>query len=236
MQRIRVNVTQAAELPFTALKSAKAMSYSRKPGPLDELPDIETASPMSPITTVGESGPVGMKGGGGTCGGTPRLSGWPRAIAWREFTEVDARPPGEHEDAQIHAEAILDDNVTVCRDGSRLRLGTFGVRLQVTTESSWVVRESKTDALLAHEQGHFDITGLDARRLMNDLAALRAANAEELQRLVTERIERSRTEAQAMSDRYDTETDHGRNADIQRRWLEAIREAREGNHALRPPE
>jgi hypothetical protein len=38
-----------------------------------------------------------------------------------------------------------------------------------------------------------------------------------------------------MSDRYDRETDHGRNADAQRRWEAAIREAREGSHALVPP-
>ena len=211
------------------------MSYSRKPGPVDESHDSESASPMAPVTTSGDSGPVGMKGGSGTCGGAPRLRGWPQTITWRQFTDADARPAGEHEDAQIHAEAILDDNVTVCRDGSRLRLGSFGVRLQVTAEDSWVVRDQKTDALLAHEQGHFDITGIDARQLMNDLAALRAANAEELQNLVTARIERSRTDAQAMSDRYDRETDHGRNADAQRRWEAAIREAREGSHALVPP-
>jgi hypothetical protein len=56
-----------------------------------------------------------------------------------------------------------------------------------------------------------------------------------LQRLVTERIERSRTESQAMSDRYDTETNHGLNAEVQRRWEAAIRAAIDGNHALTPP-
>ena len=109
------------------------------------------------------------------------------------------------------------------------------MRLTVIAEDTWVVRSAKTDALLAHEQGHFDISGVDARQLMQDLAALRADTTDELQRLVTERIERSRTESQAMSDRYDVETDHSRNADMQRRWEAAIREAIDGNHALTPP-
>ena len=213
------------------------MSYSRKPGPLDEAPDLETASPMAPITTVGDSGPVGMKGGGGTCGGAPRLRGWPRAISWRrDFpNEREERPSDEDEDAQIHPEAILDDDVSVCRTDGRFRLGTFGVRLMIVAEDTWVVRSAKTDALLAHEQGHFDIGGLDARQVMQDLSALRTDTTEELQRLVSERIERSRTDAQAVSDRYDEETDHGRSADAQRRWETAIREAIEGGHALRPP-
>ena len=213
------------------------MSYSRKPGPLGEIPDLDTASPMAPVTTVGDSGPVGMKGGGGTCGRTPSLRGWPRSISWRgDFPdEREERPAGEDEDAQIHPEAILDDEVGICRTDGRFRLGTFGVRLRIVAEDTWVVRSAKTDALLAHEQGHFDISGLDARQLMHDLAALRADTTDELQRLVTERIERSRTESQAMSDRYDDETDHGRNADAQRRWETAIREAIDGGHALRPP-
>lgn len=180
---------------------------------------------------------MGMKGGGAACGGTPQLHGWPRRIQWREFQDVASRPPGEHEDAQIHAEAILDDNVTICREGGRLRLGSFGVRVQVTESDSWVVTASKSDALLAHEQGHFDLQGLDARQLMNDLAALRASSAEELQRLVTERIERSRTDAQAMSDRYDSEaeTNHGRNAEKQRQWEAAIRSAMDSGRAFAPP-
>jgi hypothetical protein len=213
------------------------MSYSRKPGPVDDSHDSESASPMAPDTTSGDSGPVGMKGGGGTCGGAPRLRGWPRAISWRgDFPdEREERPPGEDEDAQIHPEAILDDNVSVCRSDGRFRLGNFAVRLTIVAEDTWVVRSAKSDALLAHEQGHFDISGLDARQLMSDLAALRADTTDELQRLVSERIERSRTDSQAMSDRYDTETNHSRNADVQRRWEAAIREATDGGHALRPP-
>lgn len=212
------------------------MSYSRKPGPLAESPDSDSASPMAPVTTVGDSGPVGMKGGGGACGGAPRLRRWPRAITWREFHDIDARPPDEDEDAQIHAEAILDDNVTVCREDGRFRLGRFGVRLQVTEEDSWVVTSAKTATLLAHEQGHFDLAGLDARQVMQDLAALRTDDTDELQRRVSERLERSRTEAQEMSDRYDHDTDHGRNAARQALWEAAIREAIDSGHPFREPE
>ena len=213
------------------------MSYSRKPGPLDEAPDLETTSPMAPITTVGDSGPVGAKGGGGACGGAPRLRGWPRAVSWRgDFPdEREERPSDEDEDAQIHAEAILDDETTACRTDGLLRLGRFTVRLRVSADQTWVVRSAKTDALLAHEQGHFDICGIDARQVMQDLVALRAQDGDELGGMVQDRLQRSRIDAQAMSDRYDEETDHGRTADAQRRWETAIREAIEGGHALRPP-
>lgn len=213
------------------------MGYSRTPGPTSETVAMDSPNPVAPPKWWDEPGPVGMKGGGGTCGSAPRLRGWPRQIQWREFQDVASRPSGEHEDAQIHAEAILDDDVSICSERGRLRLGSFGVRVQVTETDSWVVTSAKSDALLAHEQGHFDLQGLDARKLMNDLAALRADNATELQRLVTERIERSRTEAQAMSNRYDSEaeTDHGRNAERQRLWEAAIRTAIESGRDFSPP-
>jgi hypothetical protein len=197
---------------------------------------MDSPNPVAPPKWWDLPGPVGMKGGD-ACGSAPRLRGWPRQIQWREFQDVSSRPAGEHEDAQIHAEAILDDNVSVCRERGQLKLGAFGVRVQVTESDSWVVTSAKSDALLAHEQGHFDLQGLDARKLMNDLAALRASSAEELQRLVRERIDRSRTDAQAMSDRYDSEseTDHGRNAGRQRLWEAAIREAIESGGAFTPP-
>jgi hypothetical protein len=211
------------------------MGYSRKPGPLDEAPAFDPASPMAPVTTVGDSGPVGMKGGGGACGGAPTLRRWPRSISWREFRDIETQPPGESENAQIHSEAILDEGVTVCRDDGRLRLGRFNVRLRVTEADSWVVTSAKTDALLAHEQGHFDLAGLDARQLMHDLAALRADDATELQRLVTERIARSRTDAQALSDRYDHDTNHGINTARQALWEAAIRQAIDSGHAFTAP-
>lgn len=210
------------------------MGHTRIPGPLSESPPMEPASPSAPVTGLDQPGTVGMRTGS-RCRSVPRLRGWPRTITWREFGEVAQRPDGGDEDAQIHSEALLDPEVSICSDSGRLRLGTFTVRLQVTTEDSWVVRGTATDELLSHEQGHYDLQGLDARALMNRMAALRAENAEDLQRQVTEQIEASRTTAQALSDRYDEETDHGRNAEMQRRWDSAIRDAIRSGNAFQAP-
>jgi len=211
-----------------------AVGYSRTPGPLSEAPSIDWASPAAPVTGLGMPGAVGMDGGE-KCSSSPRLKNWPRAIEWNEFTELDARPDGEHEDAQIDAQAILDPKVSICGDGGKLGLGTFTVKLTVLKENSWVVRTSKSAELKSHEQGHYDLAGLEARALMNRLAAIRADSPEELQRLVTEQIEASRISSQALSDLYDTETEHGLKTEKQARWKAAIQDAMNTGKAFQAP-
>ena len=211
-----------------------SMGHTRIPGPLAEAPLTEPASPSAPVTGLDLPGAVGMRTGS-RCRSSPQLRGWPRNIGWREFREVAERPDGGDEDAQVHSEAILDPEVSICSEGGRLRLGTFTVRIQVTSDDSWVVRGAQSDSLLSHEQGHYDLQGLDARALMNRLAALRAGDAEELPRLVTEQIEASRSGSQTLSDLYDEETDHGREVERQQRWKSAIREAIDTRQVFQAP-
>ncbi len=201
------------------------MSYTRLPGPLSESPPIEPASPSAPVTGLDQPGPVGLEGQSDPCEGSPQLVDWPRNIEWGEFEEVSARPAGIMEDAQIHAEAIIDSDMNACVRNGKGRLVSFTIRLPVTRASSWVVRGSQTDDLLSHEQGHFDLQGLSARALMNRLSKLRASSPEELKRLVTAEFKASQKNAQAMSERYDDETRHGLDMQAQRRWKAAIQAA-----------
>lgn len=199
-----------------------------------ESPPIVSASPSAPVTGLGLPGAVGMKGGD-ACGGSPRLKNWPRAIDWNEFRDLEHRPEGEHEDAQIDARAILDPKVNVCNDAGKLRLGIFTVKLTVFKENSWVVRDKKSDDLKSHEQGHYDLLGLDARVLMTRLAALRADSSDELQRLVKEEIEASKPRAQALSDLYDVKTGHGTKVTEQAAWKAAIQDAISSGIDFQPP-
>lgn len=210
------------------------MSYSRIPGIVAGSGSTRRASPAASVSGVEEPGPVGMNDGG-QCGQAPRMTGWPSSITWEQFEEKAERPEGETENAFIHAEADLGANVSVCREEGRLRLAAFVVNLRVVEENCWVVRGTKTDDLLSHEQGHFDLAGLNARELMGRLAAIRADSAEELQRRVTEEIEASRVSSQSWSDDYDKDTNHGRKPDRQRRWKEAIQEAMDSGSPFQCP-
>jgi len=118
--------------------------------------------------------------------------------------------------------------------------GAWRVRLAVTCralmyeEASGVKPGRQTDALLAHEQRHFDITEYWARAMRKALEAVEGSGA-----TPQRAIDRATVLAKAksadvnrrlehMQERYDRETDHGRDAERQRRWaakLDALLEA-----------
>jgi hypothetical protein len=155
---------------------------------------------------------------------TSGVAGWPRNIAWSEFPEVGSASGDEL--AQIKTDVILPSRLSVVHEGGTVRLPTaIEVHLQVTREESWVVRGSQSDALLHHEQGHYDIAGLEARSFVRQLLAIRARDAQDLQTQVTAALTSRRNRSQRLQDKYDarTETDHGRNQAGQTRWDALIR-------------
>ena len=162
-------------------------------------------------------------GGGDTASSGPRLTGWPSQISWNQFVDVATRPAGESEDAQIDTQTAQPERVGVAREQGRFRLGDFEVRLKVLRANSWVVAKEKNDSLLAHEQGHFDVTGLVARDLVKALGALRVSTTDELQREVSRLYETFDAWAKKLSQRYDDETNHGRNTKVQVEWESRIR-------------
>ncbi len=95
-------------------------------------------------------------------------------------------------------------------------------------DESWVHVDHKVDALLRHEQGHFDIAGVFGYRLKKALAHLEVS-AEEFMRLrLNEKAEQIFQEIYAELDatqqRYDQETVHGTNTEAQSEWEAWIRE------------
>lgn len=153
------------------------------------------------------------------------MTGWPRTLAWSEFNERDSRPQGMDENAQIHSEVQLSPQVSIESDNGKLKLGSFTVQVVTISEDTWVVKGTKSDALLAHEQGHYDITGLMGRDTMNDLKALRARSSRDLQQKVTALLEKYRDLAKTFTEKYDKETDHGRNTKAQAQWEQKIADA-----------
>lgn len=95
-------------------------------------------------------------------------------------------------------------------------------------DESWVHVDHKVDALLRHEQGHFDIAGVFGNRLKKAMAHLEVS-AEEFMRLsLNEKAEQIFQEIYADLDatqqRYDQETVHGTNTEAQSAWEAWIRE------------
>jgi hypothetical protein len=213
----------------------------RTPGVMGfEPPQAGFTSPMDitpPDAGLGDHGPVGLDSGGRSSPASLVVSGWPRALTWDDFRELDSRPADAEgtENAQIHSDVNQPERVSVAREGGQRRVSSLTVTISIISADTWVVRSAKTPELLSHEQGHYDITGLTGRDMGNEILAARAGSLEDLQRQVTEIIERARQRAQDLNARYDTETRGGQDRDAQRRWDERIRSSIAGGTPFSAP-
>lgn len=80
----------------------------------------------------------------------------------------------------------------------------------------------KTDYILAHEQAHFDITELYARKLHQALTGHTYNKATPMQKQINAVYEAVMKEKEAYQERYDNETSHSRNKVKQTEWLDTI--------------
>lgn len=80
----------------------------------------------------------------------------------------------------------------------------------------------KTDYILSHEQGHFDISEIHARKLNKALKAYRV-NVSTLSKDVQAIYQQLMKEQTEMQSEYDEDTNHSRNKELQRLWLKKIK-------------
>jgi hypothetical protein len=86
-------------------------------------------------------------------------------------------------------------------------------------EKSWGLL--KTDYILAHEQAHFDITEIFARRL-NEALQNYKFNKKTFKRDISEIYQSIVSQKEEYQKAYDAQTDHSRNRKVQYDWLERI--------------
>lgn len=206
------------------------MGGGRIPGPIcaERLGD-------DPVARSGFTDAIPL-GGGSSSTGSVKLVGWPRAIAWSEFTEVDERPEGADEAAQIHSEIIQPENVSVTREGGRVRVNAYTAKLVILKDDSWVVKDQKSETLRIHEQGHYDITGLIGRDMVKDIGDIRAPSTDDLQREVRDLIANATKEGERITKLYDGKqqggTDHGRRAAEQDAWNAHLKSCKDNGTRL----
>jgi predicted secreted Zn-dependent protease len=81
----------------------------------------------------------------------------------------------------------------------------------------------KNDHILGHEQGHFDITELHARKLYKDLKEYKfrkGSVSNDINQIYNQVV----NELQQMQNDYDKESDHSRNFRLQKEWESRIAE------------
>ncbi len=168
-----------------------------------------------------------------------------RPLAWSDFR--GAVPGGAApQQAATTATSLgwgFEIQLEWLRDDCRYRITDISVYAAFHPDESWVRPEHRNDDVLAHEQGHFDITQIHRLMLEDALAPYvgetgacegtseQGVSAAVQRRLadtlgeVYQRIMRDHERVQAA---YDRETQHSVNAAAQARWQQIIAAALRG--------
>ena len=93
---------------------------------------------------------------------------------------------------------------------------SYKIQCRFSKDRSWGLH--KTPYILSHEQGHFDIAEIFARKLHKAMRAYRF-NQRTYQHDLKTIYEKLMNEKEAMQDEYDRETNHSINREKQAAWL-----------------
>ncbi|MEJ7737478.1 MAG: DUF922 domain-containing protein [Chitinophagaceae bacterium] len=137
-------------------------------------------------------------------------------LSWIDFQAV---PPQGATNAALTSSSIL---MRFSTNGKTL---DFHISCQFDKQSSW--GRVKNDHILSHEQGHFDIAEIHARKLNKELRAYKV-NKSQVSRDVNSIYQHVMQELTRMQMQYDQETDYSRKFPEQKSWIVKIDSYLEG--------
>jgi hypothetical protein len=136
-----------------------------------------------------------------------------RKLSWDDF---QGKPDKDSPNAALTSSGIQADFSFGSKGYS------FSIRCRFNKNRSWV--KIKTDNILSHEQGHFDITEIFARKFCKALREYRY-NEKTVQQDLQKIYHDVLTEHQEWQVRYDRETNHSINREEQQAWERKIADA-----------
>jgi len=136
-----------------------------------------------------------------------------RRLVWSDFR---ARP-----DAYAYNAALTSSEIVFGFHYNSAEGFTWNIQCLFNKDRSWV--RVKNNYILAHEQGHFDITEIYARKLQQQLKGYRL-NKDRVSKDVSAIYQQVMKEQNDTQNRYDTETDNSIKKGPQERWLEKIKD------------
>ena len=115
--------------------------------------------------------------------------------------------------------AVTDSGLSIsfnCEDGKAV----VGITCYFSKDGSWT-KVTDSDHLLAHEQLHFDITELFARKLRKLIADL-GTDCQLVNKRIEDLYDKNYQAYARYQQRYDSETQHSIKTDQQKQWAEQV--------------
>lgn len=141
-------------------------------------------------------------------------------LSWNDFK---AKPNLNHSAVAITASGITFGFSISKTNKGMVESFTANVKAHFYPEQSWYKLNQADKHVLGHEQLHFDITELYARKLRQHISHLKISNniRADLKRVHNNILK----ELSDFQDRYDNETDFSRNIEAQEQWSKDIKVA-----------
>lgn len=137
-----------------------------------------------------------------------------KKVTWDDFWSSENTTKNENLSASISTSLLVE---------SKILAGTFPeftIKPMMNRKKSWA-SEKKTDYLLEHEQLHFDITELSARKLRSELDELREQGVKDVDRY-DELVHHYLSWKDSVNKVYDSETYHSVYEKKQSEWNKKI--------------
>lgn len=148
-------------------------------------------------------------------------TGFNTKLTWKNFRELKSRPAGKSEDAETFS-GYNAPNITFKRSANAVVVDKADVKISIDSRQSWVLQGKKTNDLLQHEQGHYDISALAANEFYNKLMKLQAPDAGSLDKAIQAENDAMQQKMNNANVRYDQQTNHSQVKTIQAQWDKAI--------------
>jgi hypothetical protein len=142
-----------------------------------------------------------------------------RKLSWSDF---QAEPPVQSAHAALTNSGINLDLM--------LQNKEFNVKVHArfNPDKSWKRRDiENSEYLLAHEQLHFDLTELYARKLRKAFLTRKWKENENVNAIFNELYQSNQDQLWKVQDIYDAETEHSINREAQAKWNRAIADSLE---------
>ncbi|EID73678.1 hypothetical protein W5A_10195 [Imtechella halotolerans K1] len=138
-----------------------------------------------------------------------------RLLTWKDF---QGKPQKDSDVAATTASGVFY-SIKYGTKGSEVRV-VVDVYAYFSPRQSWYHKDMADDHLLSHEQLHFDITELYARKLRKKIATYSfTQDADKEMKVLFNRAMKS---LDSVQDIYDVQTDYSRNDTLQYQWKSNI--------------
>jgi hypothetical protein len=147
----------------------------------------------------------------------------PELLTLTLYRGVDTAPDGSSHWAAT-ASLLHPSGMAMQQVAKGVSLKSLNITVSLNTSSSWVVKSHLGDKdLLEHERLHYIAAVCVARKLHDDLMALVKPMVAALQLAMNTLHAEAGRRIRAISDKYDDDTAHGKNAPQQSVWALRIR-------------